>query len=391
MIVSGSWSLMAAAAAIPFPGDGLAHDAQERLASRRRYVDALIEIELQRQAASLGDLARDLREDGCQRLVQLPRERRDRPPRLAESPLGRGRDLGSLPERCGLALAEPAALGHDERKLLRKSVVQLARDPPPLLRHSGRGHAAPVVPDFSRRADEDREVERQTENVTGVDPVRVQRGKQQVVDPREGSEGGAGGEPARQLVARPRGAARKANRGRGEQHNRHALRTENCGMTDDQRPPGRRRRESGIDPGRQPFPERARGDRDGYEHPQAAQERRRDGPSRPANPPLAGESRHDERPRAEQPRGQRRPGREAAPVQARRHVGQRRQEEVGNTEDRQCADQRQVAGSRALAKTTEDQVRSQHPDHARQRLQKQMQRRAAIRESCERENRHQQR
>ena len=118
---------------------------------------------------------------------------------------------------------EAPRAAHDVGQLLRDAVVQVARDPPPLLEHRGLREVAPVPAHLARGADEQRQVEEHSEDVAGVDPVRVEGRVEEVVQARESGEQRRGGEPAVELVVRAVGAPGEAERRRGEQRHGEEL------------------------------------------------------------------------------------------------------------------------------------------------------------------------
>src|SRR4051812_37888713 len=168
--------------------DRLAHDADERLALVRGDLRALTYGDAELNADTAGDLFGGLHEGDLERLVDRARQRGDRPARLVERPFGSGRELS-------------ARLGDDVREFLRDPVVDLTGDPAALLQHRHRGEPPPVAADLARGPGQQDETEQEPQEVPGEDPVRIERGKEEVVEAGEGRECGAGGEPAHELVA----------------------------------------------------------------------------------------------------------------------------------------------------------------------------------------------
>src|SRR4051794_29733897 len=93
--------------------DRLADDSNKRFARGCRYLDALLELQSQPDAYAAGHILRRLRDRGVERLVERPRQRRDRAARLVECALGRHDKRIHVP---GLLYAprEPARLRGDE-------------------------------------------------------------------------------------------------------------------------------------------------------------------------------------------------------------------------------------------------------------------------------------
>ena len=195
-----------------------------------------------------GGLGR-LGEHALETSVERTGQHRDRAPRLVESPLRGGRDLPRRQRR--LACRELARMAGDVRQLLREPVVQVARQAPPLLERGRRRAAAPVGVDLARRPDEQEPVEPEPEQVTGRDPVRVERREQEVVQRREGAEDRAGAEPAQEIVARLLGSPRETDGREHEEDGDLDLRHEQERVVGDQRLRSGDRRVTEIDRHRQ--------------------------------------------------------------------------------------------------------------------------------------------
>ena len=123
-----------------------------------------------------------LRERDLERLADRRRQRRDRHARLAERALRGGRHPHDFAVR---RAAQPRSLAADERQLLREPVVQLARESSALLEHGGVSRSALVGEHLAADSDQQREVCGEPEHVADVDPLRIQRRKQEVVQARE--------------------------------------------------------------------------------------------------------------------------------------------------------------------------------------------------------------
>ena len=104
--------------------------------------------------------------------------------------------------------------------------------------------------DLTQRAGEDQNVERQPQEVAGVDPLRVERREQEVVEPREGGEGGGRGEPAHQLVSGFLRPPREPDRRDRVKNEADHLGHEQTRLANQVRARGVRRK-VGIDPDRQ--------------------------------------------------------------------------------------------------------------------------------------------
>ena len=78
--------------------------------------------------------------------------------------------------------SEAPGLPGDIRELLRHAVVQLPRHPAPLAVNGHLGELALVGGDLAKRAGEDQRVKREAKEIAGVDPLRVDRVEQEVVE-----------------------------------------------------------------------------------------------------------------------------------------------------------------------------------------------------------------
>jgi hypothetical protein len=72
---------------------------------------------------------------------------------------------------------------------LREAVVELACDPPPLVDNSRLRECPLVEMDHPHSTDEEHNVPEQTERISGVDPLGIQRRKDEVVDAGDGRNG----------------------------------------------------------------------------------------------------------------------------------------------------------------------------------------------------------
>src|SRR5262249_20660450 len=130
-------------------------------------------------------------------------QRGDRTTRLVERALRRRGEPSEL-ALLGLeeSLGKRAGLRDDERQLLRQAVVQVAGNATALVQDCRSREPALIPTDLADGADEDQEIRAEPEDVGGVEPLRIERREEQVVEPREAREGRARGEPRRELVAR---------------------------------------------------------------------------------------------------------------------------------------------------------------------------------------------
>ena len=90
--------------------------------------------------------------------------------------------------------------------------MHVARKPAALLERRGCDDARPVRGDLARRPDQQSEVEAETEHVARVDPGRIERRMEEVVDAARPREDARDREPATQLVVSEAVAAREAKR-----------------------------------------------------------------------------------------------------------------------------------------------------------------------------------
>ena len=95
-------------------------------------VDGRVEGEVEPHVVARCHLFDGFGQHLVERLVERPRERGDRAAGVAEGALGRSLDLA---RRLVAGRREPRRAAADVEQLLRDAVVQVARDPPPLLEH----------------------------------------------------------------------------------------------------------------------------------------------------------------------------------------------------------------------------------------------------------------
>src|SRR5207237_8763369 len=112
----------------------------------------------------------------------------------------------------GALVSQEPDVPRDERDLLGEPVVHVAREPTPFLERGGCDDARPVRGDLARGANQESEVEAEAEDVAGVDPVRVDRRMEVVVDATRTGEDARDREPAAELVSGETAPPREAER-----------------------------------------------------------------------------------------------------------------------------------------------------------------------------------
>ena len=196
--------------------DRLARDADERLAGGVRHVDSRLERPLprllpQRSATSPTACA----STSSERLVERPREGRDRAARVGEPPLCGRRDRPAA--RSSPLPASRARVARDEGELLGDAVVEIAGDPAPLV-EAPPARRAPASSRGSRATAPSRSTvsQRSRKMSPDVDPVGVRRLEEQVVEPAERGEDGGDRDQRRNSspVRRRRRARTRSRRAR---------------------------------------------------------------------------------------------------------------------------------------------------------------------------------
>ncbi len=110
----------------------------------------------------------------------------------------------------------------EERDLLREPVVEILRQAPTLVRGGHLGGDPPIPDDLANARHEEQSEEQKPEDVAEIDPIAVKRGVEEVIDVREAADGTGDGQPANEVVTRPRCALRQTDCDRRiEQRLRH--------------------------------------------------------------------------------------------------------------------------------------------------------------------------
>jgi hypothetical protein len=112
---------------------------------------------------------------------------------------------------------------------------------------SSSGELLLVGMDLTQRTDQQREVDAEPQEVTGVDPIAVERREQEVVEPRKGGQHATHGDPAHQLVGGSSGPGGKPDGRPSEQQHAEHLNGEQRGVADDARSLRAFRRDVGVD------------------------------------------------------------------------------------------------------------------------------------------------
>jgi hypothetical protein len=309
---------------------GLADDPQQRLARRRSELQPGDRVRFDTRAPPPGRLAGHARERLLERLVGRADERRDHGARLVERAAGRRRDVGGRLRRA-VARAQRVGLLGDEREVLCQPVVDLARQPAAFVQRRGSLELALGAADLVRAAGQQGDEEPQPQHVAGVEVLRVARRKEEVVQPREGTERRPDREPQLQRVARELGVAREPDRRRREQPHDDDLQPQQRRIADDPRPRPGIGRQVGRDRLRQPVARQRRAEPDDAQPDRAQHERVPDGPAWAPDGARRGERAGRQQRRRDDRAARRGPGRERvrAGIRQRRH---RREQEVGARE-----------------------------------------------------------
>ena len=120
---------------------------------------------------------------------------------------------GAHPGDRRVVAVERAEVPADEGELLREPVVEVARDAAALLEDCRLRDLLPVRANLLDGREQDRDVEREPEEVAEVDPVGVHGGVEEVVEAGERPEHGRDGEPRHELVPRALRLAGEPDRG----------------------------------------------------------------------------------------------------------------------------------------------------------------------------------
>src|SRR5882724_2785124 len=124
----------------------------------------------------------------------------NRTTRFVEATLRRRRELGEL--LISVACVDQLAGRRDhEGELLRETIVKIACDAAPLFQYARLGERALVDANLSSRAHEEKQVERESQCISGVHVLGVERWEDEIVHPRESREGTGRAEPEQELVA----------------------------------------------------------------------------------------------------------------------------------------------------------------------------------------------
>jgi hypothetical protein len=323
-------------------------------------VDPGRQVEAYVRARSGRDVLGRVRQRDVERVVDVAAERGDRGPRFVQRALGRRGDVRERTLFAGLR-DERACLADDEGELLRQPVVEIACDATPLA--GGRRRDQLLLPrrDLACGSDGDHQIEAEPEDVGGVDPARIERREQEVVESRCGAERRSERKPTEQLVAGLLGAPHEAERGDDIERERDRDEDELQRVRGQVRRIGIHRPEA-VDQRVPPI--RGEDRNDAGQHTgerNAADERDPRREARVRHLAVRNRDREGEQQSADQPSTERPPGREVR-VELAERGRQRRHEEVRRGQDHERQREREVLQLPAAEEARDDQAGGEDPD-----------------------------